>query len=367
MTRTIFILAAVALLSGPARAQAQPPQPPPAPGSTQQAAPPQQREAPPPRQAPGRIIVPTYTVIVPVSVKDTHGQLVAGLRKDDFRIFADNVEQQIGNFSAEPVPLSAVILIDNDLSQKVVGQVQKSLVSIAAGFGPGDESALVTYDQYPNTVADFSSNNDQLFTQLKRLELGSHSNVVIADPTTGGPMINGHPLPTGTGIPQHGSKRYTEVDALNDALYSAAAMLKNRGRDRRKIVFLISDGANSHNAHSFDETLHSLLSSDVSVYSISVTRSVPVGRSIFQHGVSEIDKYAAGTGGDTFFASKQRDLERLYSSLTEQARNQYTLTFSPQNVDMNKDYHSIEVRVERPDLSVEARQGYYQSAVAAGH
>ncbi len=357
MTRGFLSLCVLSLIgagaTGPTIAQQQAPSP---------------QAAPPPRQAPSRIVVPAYTVIVPVTVKDSHGQLVGDLRRGDFEIFADDVEQHIGNFSADPVPLSAVVLIDNDLPDRAAGQVQKSLTSIAASFGPPDEAALVTYDQYPTTVSDFSSNNDKLFTQLKRLELGSHSDMVIADPTTAGPVVNGKSLPTATGVPLHGSKRYTETDALNDALYDSANMLKDRGRDRRKIILLISDGANtSHNTHTFDETLHKLQSSDISVYSISVTRSLPIGRSLLQKGTADIDKYAAETGGDTFYAAKQRDLERLYSDMTEQARNQYTLTFSPQDINPNKDYHSIEVRVLRPGLSIEARKGYYQSTMLPVH
>lgn len=315
------------------------------------------------QKLPPRIIVRAYTVIVPVTVKDSRGQLVAGLQRDDFEIFADNVQQQIENFSADPMPLSAVVLLDNDLPSSAAKQVQKSLVAISAGFGHNDEVALVKYGKYPSTVADFTFSNDKLFTDLSRVDLGSHNSMVIADPTTAGPMANGKPLPTGTGIPLHGSQRYVPHDALNDALYASAGMLKSRGRDRRKMIFLISDGSNSDNSHTFDETLHYLLSNDISVYSISVTRSVPFGRKFLQRGLSDIDKYALDTGGDTFFSDKQRDLERLYSRVTEQARNQYTLTFSPHNVSVAKDYHSIEVRVDRPDLTIETRQGYYDSSL----
>jgi VWFA-related protein len=361
MTRSILLLGLVLLIAIPAGAQSQAPQPP-----ASQAGPPPQT-APPENQARSRIVVRTNTVIVPVTVKDSSGRLVGDLRRDEFRIFADGIEQQIDYFSADPVPLSAVVLIDNDLPQGAAKQVQKSVVAVAAGFGPLDEVALVKYDQFPETVSDFSYNNDQLFTQLKRLEIASHSTLVIADPTTAGPVINGQPLPTGTGIPLHGSQRSKVTNALNDALYAAGQMLKDRGRDRRKIIFLITDGSNSkHNEHTFDETLRSLLFADVSVYSISVTRTVPIGRSLLQHSASEIEKYANDTGGDTFFASKQRDLERLYSDVTEQARNQYTLAFSPQDIHKGEDYHSIEVRVRRPDLNVSARQGYYQSAMTIG-
>jgi len=363
----ISFLGLVLLLGGGAQPQA----PPPPAAATQQAALSQQQGAPP------VINIVTRRVIVPVTVKDNHGQLVGDLGRDEFRIFADNVEQKITGFSSEAVPLSAVVVLDNDLNERVASQVQKSLSTIAAGFGPNDEVALVTYDQFPQTVSDFSNNNDVLFTTLKRLELGTHNQQVISDPTTPGPSGAGpppsHAGPIGSGPPPaasiqiHGSQRYKKDSALNDAIFAAGDMLKERGRDRRKMIFLVSDGTNSNNnEHSFDETLRSLLVSDVSVYSISVTHSLPVGKALVQKGASELEKYAANTGGDTFYAGKQPELERLYSAVTEQARNEYTLTFSPEDVTKGQDYHPIEVRVRRPDLNVETREGYYESAIAPG-
>lgn len=308
---------------------------------------------------------------MPVTVKDSQGHLVGGLEKEDFRVFADGVEQQILLFTSDPFPLSAVVVIDNDLSQKSAGQLQKSLVSISAGFGPDDEVAVMTYDEFPHTVSDFSTNNDLLFTQLKRLELGSHSTAIApdaADPASYGAPIPGRSDPNAMGMPIHGLGRPQVSAALNDAVYAAGDMLKARGRGRRKIVFLISDGSDSkHDTHGFDETLHTLLAADVSVYSISVSHQLPFGRSVLEKGAAEADKYAFNTGGDTFYAAKDEDLDRLYSDVTEQARNQYTLTFSPSMADRSHDFHSIEVRVRRPDLNVSARRGYYQSAFSIGH
>ncbi|HUA01957.1 MAG TPA: VWA domain-containing protein [Candidatus Aquilonibacter sp.] len=360
MIRKNLSLAIVLLfgVSAGAKAQATPPAPPAPPAAGAQ-------QNPQPR-APAIVNV-TRTVIVPVTVKDNRGQLVGDLTRGDFRLLSDGVEQKIANFSSDAVPLSAVILIDNDLPDRAVNQVQKSLEAISAGFGPSDEVALVTYDQYPSVVSDFTTNNDALFTELKRLELGSHPTAIISDPTTQGPFINGQPAPTAQGVPIHGSKRPRNTDSLDDAIYAAGQMLRTRSRDRRKIIFLISDGSNSsNNHHTFDETLRMLLEADVSVYSISVTRSVPIGKSIAQRGIASIDKYSNQTGGDMFYSSKDADLERLYSDVTEEARNEYTLTFYPEEADRSKDFHSIEVRVERPGLNITARSGYYQSAVAAG-
>ena len=365
MKEKLLTLGIVLLLSIPAPIRAQLPRgqqaPPPAPPGGQSAG----------QQAPPIIRSKVNQVIVPVTVKGGQGQLVGDLQKDDFRVFADGIEQKILQFTSEPTPLSAVVLIDNDLAQKQAEQVQKSLTTISAGFGPSDEAALVTYSEYPTTVAEFSANNDELFTHLKRLQIGSHSVSVNGGPTNSGPIINGNVSPTnapatGVGLPTHGSDRYQTYTDLDDALYAAAGMFKNSQANRRKIIFLISDGSNSRqNKHTFNETLRTLLNNDISVYSISVSHSVPVpvGKSLVEHGLAEIQKYATQTGGDAFYGAKQEELERLYADVTEEARNQFTLTFQPIGVDASHDYHPIEVRVRRPGLSILTREGYYDSGV----
>jgi VWFA-related protein len=342
-------------------AQAPPVQTPqPQTGQSQSAPPPagpqqNSKQASEARQA---IKIRTNLVIIPVTVKNRDGQLIGDLQRDEFRVFCDNVEQQIVFFTSDPFPLSAVVLIDNDLSIKSADQVQKSLTAISGGFGPNDEVAIVTYDQFPTTVSEFSFNNDLLFTQLKRLDLRSHyPGAPVGGPLTSGATSNGRSLETGAPTTLGVQQQKQDKD-LDDAVYAAGEMLKSRGRDRRKIVFLISDGNNSRtNEHTLDQTLQLLLKSDISVYSISV------GHAFMQKESTRLERYATSTGGDTFYAGKDRGLENLYASVTEQARNQYTITFQPQDTDRSKDYHSIEVRVRRPDLDVTARQGYYQSGL----
>src|SRR5579864_3434049 len=81
-----------------------------------------------------RVYFRTHTeiVIVPVTVKNRDGQLVGDLRSDEFRVLQDGIEQKIIRFTSDPYPLSSVVVIDNNLSQKQSAQVQKSLVAIAA-------------------------------------------------------------------------------------------------------------------------------------------------------------------------------------------------------------------------------------------
>ena len=364
MIRTAPLLAlAVAALASATFAQTQPAGPIEGPARSPQTQAPQSAQGPG-RQQPPRTVVTTTLVIVPVRVKDSHGQLVGDLTRDEFRVLEDDIERRVITFSAEPVPISAVVLLQNDLAEKQAKQVQQSLVSISAGFGPNDEVAMMSYDQFPNTVLDFSKDNDKLFTQLKRFEIGSHSTFVNPDPA----MQSSIPSSGPKAPPIKAPGKYNSSSDLDDALYAAGQLLKDRGRDRRKIIFLITDGSNSKdNKHPFADTSRSLLQSDIAVFAISVQRSVPIGKSLLQRGASAVDNYAKDTGGDTFYSSKADDLERLYSNVTEEARNEYTLTFQPDPADRTKDFHAIEVRVTRPGLDIRTRNGYYLSSLTIGH
>src|ERR1700679_234496 len=137
MTRIILSIAIVLLLCVCAHAQ-QPVQPgipqqeasPPAPVQPGQTA----RPSPPPQNPPAkpststakgqqedirnRITRTTELVIVPVTVKNRDGQLVGDIQRDEFRIFSDGIEQQIVLFDSQPYPLSAVVLLDDDLAEK---------------------------------------------------------------------------------------------------------------------------------------------------------------------------------------------------------------------------------------------------------
>lgn len=346
---------------------------------------PPQQSVPAPAQQPPRIVSPTNLVIVPVVVKDSQGQLVSGLTRDDFRILSDNVQRRIVGFSAEAVPLSAVVVVDNDLSDKQQKQVQQSLETISAAFGPGDEVAIVTYDQFPQTVSNFTTDNDSLFTALKRVQLGSHSTFVYPDPETSGP-INPNPNDPTSAVRVKGPPKYQNTSFLDDAVFAAGQMLTDRERDRcaaeakkdndercravRKMIFLVTDGNDAKDErHPYEETLATLLEHDIAVFSISVSRSVPIGKSLVQHGQSELGSYASKTGGDTFYAAKQADLDRMYANLTEEARNTYTLTFDPGTNTTGKDYHTLEVRVENhgTNLNILTRDGFYFSSLADTH
>jgi len=308
-----------------------------------------------------RIRIPVNQVIVPVTVKDGAGRLVPDLRKDEFRIFEDNIEQQIAFFRAEAVPLSIVLLIDNDLKSKDAQKVVESLRAIVSGLSEGDETFVCRFDQFFHQGNGFVTDQEKLLTELKRTTLDGQSSVApTGTPISDAPALNGHsatsdaPNPAATTALIKGQP----TKALDDAVYAAAQLLKDRGRDRRKIILLISDGVNApkFNKYSYDATLKELLRNDMSVYGVGV------GSAYFDRKFERLSKYARDTGGDVYYAAKSRAMEQLYKDVTEEARNQYTLAYSSSGTNRGAEYHTIEVRVERAGLTIRTREGYYVGA-----
>jgi VWFA-related protein len=349
-TAVLLGLAMLALVSVPllARPHRQ------SPASPAQAQTPQQ-----PQQQPG-VRVQVNQVLVPVTVKDGSGRLVVDLNRADFRIFEDKVEQKIVFFSADPVPLSLVLLIDNDLKRNDARQVSSSLVAFVAGLSTSDEAFVCRFDQFFHEGKGFVSDQDKLLTELKRTRLDEQPS---AGPTGAAiaesPTINGHSA-TGDAPKTPESTiviKGQSTKALDDAVYNAAQLLKDRDpeRQRRKIILLISDGVNNpkFNTNKYETVLKALLRYDIAVYGVGV------GSAFFDRRFERLSKYAHDSGGDVYYGLKSEDMEEFYSRVTEEARNQYTLAYNPAGTDRGAEYHSIEVRVKRPNLTILTREGYY--------
>ncbi len=338
--------------------------------------PPQQapaaQQAPPPaanpvgqKQAPGTIRVNSTLVVLPVTVKDRDGNLVADLKKDEFRIFEDNVEQQIFSFSAEAVPLSLVVLIDNDMRDKDADQVEPSLRAIIGGMATTDEAFICRFDQFFHEGHGFTKDQDKLLTELNRTakNLQAKSSAPAPGDPFNGPTINNAPAPGVNPINVDPTIRMTKAQptkALDDAVYEAAMRLKDRDQNkRRKVILLISDGENGakFNTHKYEEVKAELLRQGITVYSVAV------GSSYLERKFNRLVSYSHDTGGDIDYGVRANAFEDMYARIEEQARNQYTLTFAPQG-DRKVDYHSIEVRVRREGLKILTRQGYYGGTFA---
>jgi Ca-activated chloride channel homolog len=337
----------------------------PTPAATKQAPAAATQPTTPPPQSDTRVMIRANAnlVVLPVTVKDGSGTLVPDLTKEEFRVFDDNIEQKISIFTVEAFPLSAVVLIDNDLKGKDSEMVEESLKSIVAGLSMADEAFVCRFDTNFHPGKGFTKDQDKLVTELKRVRLDSETDVVGPDPSGpfgAGATINGQNISGGPATPPSTKiLKGRTTKALDDAMYEAAQLLIDRGRDRRKIIFLISDGQNAkNNKYKYETVLKELLRYNISVYSLGV------GSGFLERKFTRLQSYAHDTGGDVYYAARRNSLEELYSRVTEQARNQYTLAYAPTGNDKTKDYHAVEVRVKRAGLNILTREGYFSAQIA---
>jgi Ca-activated chloride channel homolog len=312
-----------------------------------------------PSDAQARIRVNSELVVLPVTVKDSKGDLVPDLQQNEFRIFDDNIEQSIDVFTAEAFPLSLVVLIDDDLKAKDAEQMTASLRAIIGGISANDEALICRFDLsfYPGD--GFTSDLDKLWIALKDAQ--DHS-----APSTAGPVPFVTPPSThGAGVGEPTPKAPVNPGgrpnkALDDAVHYAAELLHDRGIARRKMILVISDGSNAPqlNHYTYSDALKALLRDNISVYSLAI------GKTLSKQKFSRLLQYADDTGGDIYYADKSNSMERLYSQITEEARHEYTLAYVPRGTNRNSTYHAVAVRISRAAVTIKTRHGYFTAASA---
>ena len=272
-----------------------------------------------------RIRVNTSLVVLPVTVKDRTGNLVADLQRNEFRVFEDNIEQKIEVFTAEAFPLSMIVLLDNDLKQKDANEVRTSLDAIVGGLSLDDEAFICRFDQFFHPGKGFTSDHDVLLTELQRTKIDSQPGTAPSGGAIGnGPSINGH---SAIGDAPNIAMATREIGnqstkALDDAVFGAAQLLHDRPRNRRRIILLISDGQNGGkktNKMNYNSVVKALLHDNIEVYSVAVASAY------LERKFSRLVEYAHDSGGEVFFAAKRETMEDLYARISEEARNQYTI------------------------------------------
>jgi VWFA-related protein len=316
-------------------------------------------------------------VVVPVTVLDKKHQQVAGLTWRDFEIYENNVRQRIAFFSADAVPLSVALVIDQSLQKDTMKKVNDSLSALQGGFTPYDEVSVFTYADGVNNPTEFTA---ALSARLPAvLEKSKKPGEDLGPPITSGPMASG-PTINGREVdpnlsPQRGNAGFLvypkEIHTLNDAILAAGKSLSNRPLGNRRIIYVISDGKESRSKANFREVVRYLQANQVAVYGTLVGDSAT-------WGVGYLDKfkipllplspdnilprYTSETGGHLYSEFSTNGIERSFQELSVLARTQYTLGYYSKVPVTDSRYRTLEVRAKRADLDVIAKKGYYPTA-----
>jgi VWFA-related protein len=318
-------------------------------------------------------------VEVPVTVKDSKGKLVAGLTYRDFKIFENGGRQPLALFTVDPFPLSISFVIDQSLTSDVMAKVNNSLGAIQGALTPYDEVAVFSYNNGAQERTGFTGAQSARLPAVLALTKETGADMLV--PINSGPLagcnvhVNGNCADPNLqpGRSAGGAGGWItipkEIHTLNDAILAAAKELSTRPQGRRRIIYVISDGKEYGSKATYREVVQYLEHNNIAVYGTLVGDSARWGEGRisrlhlpFTMYDNILYKYIVATGGAADSEPSLNGIEKSYQTIAEEARNQYTLGYYTHEPFIDGKYRTVEVRVDRPNIEVVAKHGYYPSA-----
>jgi VWFA-related protein len=287
--------------------------------------------------------VNVQVVNVYFNVKDKHGALIPGLKKEDFLVNEDSKPQTIKYFAADTdQPLTLGMLIDTSGSQTRVLPMEKE---VGASFlhdvlTPKDLAFVISFDVNVSLLQDYTSDTARLRRAMDKTEIND-----------GGGGGAGGIAGAGQGtIPVSRPKGTLLYDAV--FLASNEKLQKETGR---KALILLTDGGDQGSDETLGNAIEAAQRSEVMVYVIMIA-----DRMNFRSGDSEMHKLAEQTGGRVIdVGNNPKKLRDAFDQISAELRSQYMVGYVPTNTTTDGKYRKLEVRTVNAEYKLQARKGYY--------
>ncbi len=260
------------------------------------------------------------------TVKSNTGELIGNLSKEDFDLTDSGVKQEIAVFQRSTThPISVALLVDTSSSAAIKldeanRSVLRFLEALLRDGKPEDAVTLYSFNDDVTLECSFTRRVGRIEQELKTLK------------------------------PQAGTSFYDAV------FFSSHAVGRREGR---RVIVAVTDGADTTSAKNFQDALESVHQADAVMYGIML---IPVANDPGRHiaGENALIALAAGTGGRVFAASLGEMLDSAFDDILRDLRTQYLIGYYPKNLPYSTErFRRVELHVNRPDLRVITRSGYY--------
>jgi VWFA-related protein len=317
-------------------------------------------------------------VDVNFTVKDSKGRLVPGLTGRDVQVYENGVQHPIKFFTSEAFPMSVALVIDQSMTKDEMTRVNDALGALQDAFTPYDEVAVFTYNKSPKLMTDFTGAQSPRLTQAIERSKGAGRDTLMAG-SLSGPMaqttvVNDQNFDPNTAA-VHGHTGMAldaprEVHPLNDAILAAATSLSSKPLERRRVIYVISDGKEYGSDAKQAQVIKYLLTNRIEVDGSLVGDSAlwSLGTLDRMHlplmmRDNVLPAYARSTGGNIDSEFRTASIEKSFSKIAGEARYRYTLGYYTNEPFLDGKYRKLEVKVLKPDLTVIAKPGYWPWAM----
>jgi Ca-activated chloride channel homolog len=275
------------------------------------------------QSAQSTISVKTELVPLPVSVTDANGNVVSGLKAQDFRIYEDGHPQDISMFQDGDNPVSVGLIVDHSRSMgSKLSAVAAAVSAFARSSNPQDEMFVVDF----NDDVTVELMNGKAFTNDPN-ELAKAVRAVAARGRT----------------------------ALYDAVTEGLVHLQ-LARWEKKALIIVSDGGDNASQQKFSQVLALARHSQVMIYSIGLVGADE------EEDPKILRRLSKETGGEAYFPSSTESVTDVSMRIARDLRQQYTLGFVPTKSEKSDSFRKLDVKVTAPDrgkIHVRTRPGYF--------
>lgn len=269
-------------------------------------------------------------VVLHVSVRDRSGRYVTGLTKDAFTVIDDGQPQAVEMFSADDVPATVGLLVDNSSSMAPSRErVIAASVAFAGSSHPRDEVFVLTINEHvreawpPTIIAESPPH-------------------VFAAAITSAITARG-------------------MTAIYDGILDGLRRVQ-RGAHTRQVLILVSDGGDNASRARVEDVMREAHASDAVIYTVGLIDTL-----MADGNPRLLRRLARGTGGESFQPRRTDDVPRAFESIARDIRSAYTLAYAPTQGTASAAGRRRTVRVYvrsqdgRP-LRVRTRDGYFADA-----
>ena len=301
----------------------------------------------------------TSLVTVPVTVMDRTGRYVPQLRRENFRLLENGVEQKIAYFATNDAPFSVVLVLDTSGSTQFrLDDIQKAAINFVDKLKSNDSVMVMSFDDRIEVMCQATTNRAEITRAIRRTRTGG------------------------------GTRLY---DAVEDVLVKQLKTMSGR-----KAVVLFTDGVDTSSRHaSYRSTLRLAEESEAAIYSVDYDTAgmagprghgmpLPGGRGTilglplpqpgipgvpsagtagdYRRAIAYLKALSNNTGGRFYDADSIFGIDQAFAWIAEELGRQYSLGYYPATAGKEGEKRQIKVRVNEPDLVVKSRDSYVYSS-----
>jgi len=335
------------------------------------------------QKAPPEKVIKLRSILVntPVTVRNAEGEMVHNLEVSDFRISDNGVEQKITHFNLGGDPISLAVVVETSSRiEALMPELRKTGILLTqAVAGPTGEIAIVGFNDSVDKLLDFTANADKVEQTMARLEEGTSGSKLYDAMAVGVEMLSGRPeasahdlghrrvmLVVAEAHDEGSEKKLGEVlreaQLQNITIYSVGlsntrALLQKKAEYKRP-PNPAPDG--TFGLPPIPGTVQTPTTENERYGNMDL---MALAVWLVQHVKDKVTSHAleiatTATGGAHYATWKDRSIEKAMDEIGGELHSQYTLTYAPTGT-TGEGYHQITVNVDRTDLTVRARPGYY--------